>query len=171
VLARLDPASPKAPPSPIDARVRSSKSLANVRLHSIDPGNVDLGPASSLDLVFNSRNYHAWIRRGLELSIADAVFRALKPGGVFGIEEHRGIPGADEATVLKNGYVPEERIVGTVERAGFRLAGKSEINANPRTPRIIPTGSGRSRRPFAARTVTARSSSPSGRAIGPRSSS
>lgn len=140
VLARLDPTGPDAPPSPIDARVRSSKALARVSLHAIDPRNVDLGPAESLDLVFNSRNYHAWIRRGLELSIAAAVFRALKPGGVFGIEEHRGLPGADEATVLKSGYVPEERIVATLERAGFRLAGKSEVNANPRDTKDHPNG-------------------------------
>jgi predicted methyltransferase len=140
VLARIDPTTPDAPPSPVDTRVRSSRGLSKVGLHSIDPRQVDLGPEGSYDLVFNSRNYHAWIRRGLEQAIATAVFRVLEPGGVFGIEEHRGLPGADEATILKTGYVPEDRIIGTLERAGFRLAGKSEVNANPRDSKDHPNG-------------------------------
>jgi len=140
VLARIDPSAPDAPPSPVDALARESRALHNVELLAVDPRRVDLGPDGSYDLVFNSRNYHGWIRRGLEQAIADAVFRALKPGGVFGIEEHRGAAGTDQATTMKTGYVPEERIVGTFTRAGFRLADRSEVNANPRDTKDHPNG-------------------------------
>ncbi len=59
-----------------------------------------------------------------------AAFRALKPGGVLGVEEHRAHdpqakPGKDEA------YVGEEYAIALIESAGFKLVGRSKINDNP----------------------------------------
>ena len=39
---------------------------------------------------------------------------------------------------FKLGRVPQAFLVREAERAGFRLAGSSEINANPKDPRTMP---------------------------------
>ena len=141
ILARLDPQSPSAPPSSIDERVRKEHQLFGaVQLHTIDPNAVSLGPDESVDLVLNFRNYHGWIRRGLETKLVAAAFRVLKRGGVFGLEEHRGREGDDDQRIEKTGYVPEQRIISTLQAAGFQLAGSSDINANPLDTRDHPKG-------------------------------
>jgi predicted methyltransferase len=73
---------------------------------------------------------------------ADAVFKAvfdvLKPGGVFGFEEHRAKPFAtatESATALHR--FPEDYIITMALKAGFRLGAVSQINANPRDPQDI----------------------------------
>jgi predicted methyltransferase len=67
-----------------------------------------------------------------------AVFAVLKHGGVFGFEEHRAKPfanAAESATALHR--FPEDYIITMALKAGFRLDGVSEINANPRDPQDI----------------------------------
>ena len=62
----------------------------------------------------------------------------LKPGGVFGIEEHRAKPFAtatESATALHR--IPEDYMIMAALQAGFRVAGVSEINANPKDPEDI----------------------------------
>ena len=66
--------------------------------------------------------------------------KALKPGGVLGIEEHRAKPDANVDESAKNGYVPEKWAIDTIEAAGFKLAGKSEVNANAKDTKDYPEG-------------------------------
>jgi predicted methyltransferase len=40
----------------------------------------------------------------------------------------------------KKGYVPEKWLIGHIEAAGFKLAGKSEINANPKDTKDYAEG-------------------------------
>src|SRR5258708_34559468 len=68
------------------------------------------------------------------------IQRALKPGGVLGIEEHRAKPDADPAVSAKKGYVPEKWVIEQVEAAGLKLAGKSEVNANPKDTKDYADG-------------------------------
>jgi predicted methyltransferase len=97
-----------------------------------------LGPASA-DAVVTFRNVHnlVWFK------IADAWFKEwydfLKPGGVLGVEDHRwpeGVPNTQKPTTPfnapDNGYMTESSVITLAEKAGFKLAAKSEINANPR---------------------------------------
>ena len=56
---------------------------------------------------------------------------------------HRGPPrrarhGPEQC--VKNGYLPEAWVIAKVEAAGFELAGKSEINANPKDTKDYPKG-------------------------------
>jgi predicted methyltransferase len=78
------------------------------------------------------RNFHNWVQAGFEKSVVDAAFKVLKRGGVFGVVEHRGDPGEDAKTIKETGYVPEQMIIDLAQGAGFKLAQKSEINANPK---------------------------------------
>ena len=58
--------------------------------------------------------------------------RALKPGGVFGVEEHRAAPGTSLEAMKSSGYVTEDLVIERCRAAGLQLAARSEINANPR---------------------------------------
>jgi predicted methyltransferase len=61
-----------------------------------------------------------------------ACFTALKPGGILGMEEHRGRKDRPQDPKAENGYVREDYTIALAKRAGFKLIGSSEINANPR---------------------------------------
>jgi predicted methyltransferase len=66
------------------------------------------------------------------------IFQILKPGGVLAIEQHRGNPGQDPA--VKGGYVTEQAVIDAATKAGFKLDGKSEVNANPKDTKDHPFG-------------------------------
>ena len=67
-------------------------------------------------------------------------YKALKPGGVFGIVEHRAKPGTSMEVMKKSGYVTEELAIKIAEKHGFELVAKSEINANPKDTKDHPRG-------------------------------
>ena len=68
------------------------------------------------------------------------IHRALKPKGILGIEQHRAAKdaNADESTL--KGYRPEACVIAQIEAAGFQLAKKAEINANPKDTKDHPEG-------------------------------
>lgn len=68
----------------------------------------------------------------LDKAIAEA-FRALKPGGIAGVEQHRAPEISSEAwTGGDNGYLKQSKVIAAFEAAGFKLVATSEINANPK---------------------------------------
>jgi predicted methyltransferase len=56
------------------------------------------------------------------------------------VEEHRAKPGTSVEDQIKTGYMTEQYVIEAAERAGFRFAGKSEINANPKDTKDHPSG-------------------------------
>jgi predicted methyltransferase len=104
--------------------------------------DASLGPDASADMVITFRNLHGWIRDGVFDNVLAACFRVLKSGGTFGIEEHRANANAstDPKVIGETGYVTEAYAIELVEKAGFKLTGKSEINANPKDTRDYPKG-------------------------------
>lgn len=104
------------------------------------PAQVNLGPDNSVDGVLTFRNTHDWLNHSPETlaAVFTAAFNVLKPGGVFGVTEHRAKPFAnavDSAKALHR--IPEDYMIEAGLKAGFRLAGISEINANPKDPEDI----------------------------------
>ena len=69
-----------------------------------------------------------------------AFFRALKPGGILAIEQHRSAEGLNAADVAPTGYVPESYVIRAARNAGFVLEARSELNANPRDDHDHPFG-------------------------------
>ena len=104
------------------------------------PKEVRLGAENSADMVLTFRNTHDWLIDGPDTlaAVFKSVFDVLKPGGVFGIEEHRAKPFAtatESAPALHR--IPEDYMITVALNTGFRLAGVSEINANPTDPEDI----------------------------------
>jgi predicted methyltransferase len=98
------------------------------------PRKIDLAPPGSVDMVLTFRNIHNWMEDGPEgvKTVFKAAYTALKPGGVFGVEEHRLPAGKAQDATASSGYMSEAYVIGQAEAAGFKLAAKSEINANPK---------------------------------------
>ena len=110
-----------------------------IRYVDFGPVSGPLGAPGSADLVITSRNIHNFMYQGvLDKSMAD-FFAVLKPGGVLAVEEHRADP-RPEAEGVSDGYVAVATVVAAAEKAGFRLAARSEVNANPKDTKDHPFG-------------------------------
>ncbi len=105
----------------------------------LEKGKYDIAPPGSADLVLTFRNLHNWMDAGDVDEVFQAMFRALKPGGVLGFVEHRAGPGPQDPRA-RSGYVTEAHTIQLAEKAGFRLIGRSEVNANPRDTKDHPRG-------------------------------
>ncbi len=105
------------------------------------PALASLGPAGSADMVVTFRNVHNWMQepKGLETAMK-AFYDVLKKGGVLGIEEHRAKAKGKQDPKAKSGYVQEAYLIKAAQKAGFKLAEKSEINANPKDTANHPEG-------------------------------
>ncbi|MDE2050931.1 MAG: class I SAM-dependent methyltransferase [Gammaproteobacteria bacterium] len=119
-----------------DNKLKSDPAVyGNVRtIPFAPPAQVNLGPPGSADMVLTFRNLHDWLND--DPATLAAVFRAayqvLKPGGVFGVTEHRARPyeNADQSSRTLH-RIPEDYVIELGLKTGFQLAGVSEVNANP----------------------------------------
>ena len=98
-------------------------------------------PANTFDLILTARSIHGWMQQGP--NVAQETFaefhKALKPGGILAVEQHRAnaTTGAEKP---ESGYVSEQHVIDLAQKAGFKLAAKSEINANPKDTKDHPFG-------------------------------
>ena len=100
----------------------------------------DLAPAGTADVVLTFRNLHNWMAEGDASEMLAAIRRSLKPGGILGIEDHRGNTRTPQDPKAASGYVRQDYAKALVERAGFELVGSSEIDANARDTADWPQG-------------------------------
>ncbi|MGH8273211.1 MAG: class I SAM-dependent methyltransferase [Gammaproteobacteria bacterium] len=102
------------------------------------PSKVKLGPDNSADMVLTFRNVHDFLNAKALAPIFKAAYDVLKPGGVFGITDHRARANANAVVVAHKFHrITEDYVINAGLKAGFRLAGVSEINANPKDPENI----------------------------------
>jgi predicted methyltransferase len=92
----------------------------------------DIAPPNSADLVVTFRNLHNWVNGGYADAALAACFRALKPGGILGVEDHRGRTDKPQDPKAESGYLREDFAIALAKKAGFELVDKSEMNANPK---------------------------------------
>ena len=96
------------------------------------PRYVHLAPQGSADVVLTFRNIHNWMSANQQHNVFKAAFSALKPGGIFGVVEHRSKPGISYSKMIDTGYVSEAYVKKLAMAAGFDFVASSEINANPK---------------------------------------
>ncbi len=139
ILAADDPESVEAYYRRSAARLRAKLAAKpevydRVLLTAFEPPRSLLAVASgSADAVLTFRNVHNWAPEGDEAVVAvfASAHAALKPGGVFGVVDHR-LPASRPADPkVENGYLHQDHVVRLAKRAGFTLSAASEINANP----------------------------------------
>jgi predicted methyltransferase len=106
--------------------------LGTIHETMLGKDHYDIAPAASADLVLTFRNLHNWMDDGYADAVLAAAFKALKPGGILGIEEHRGRTDKPQDPRAKDGYVRQDYTIAMARKAGFKLVGSSEINANPK---------------------------------------
>lgn len=105
-----------------------------------DPKQPAFGAPGSVDTVLTFRNVHNWVAAGNAQAYFDAFFAALKPGGTLGVVDHRAKPGTDLETMQSSGYLTEQLVIDYATKAGFTLAARSEVNANPKDDTRHPNG-------------------------------
>jgi predicted methyltransferase len=115
----------------------------NVTIATFPAAGTDIPvPPASADVVLTFRNVHNWRFGGADKAQAafDQIFAMLKPGGVLGVEEHRLPEDMDSAREESSGYMKRSSVIAYATKAGFKLAGESRINANPRDTHDYPGG-------------------------------
>jgi|TARA_B100001094_G_scaffold36023_1_gene30111 predicted methyltransferase len=111
-----------------EKKIKSSKMYSNVSIVDLSS---NLAPENSVDAVVTFRNLHNWIGPQMD-TIFQNSYKALKPGGLFGVVEHRAKDGTSLDVMKKSGYVTEDYAISIAKKHGFVLVDKSEINANPK---------------------------------------
>jgi predicted methyltransferase len=123
------------------ARIATQKDrLGTIHESTLGHDHLDIAPPGSADLVLTFRNLHNWMYDGYADKALAACFTALKPGGILGIEEHRGSNDKPQDPKGESGYVRQDYAIALAKKAGFVLVGSSEINANPRDTKDWPKG-------------------------------
>lgn len=97
-------------------------------------------PDGTMDMVVTFRNIHGWMGDDAADAMFKAMYAALKPGGILGVVEHRARTDKPQDPKAESGYVREDYAIALIEKAGFKLIGKSEINANPKDTADHPNG-------------------------------
>ena len=106
---------------------------SNVTIDSRPFGTVDF--PKPLDLAWITQNYH-------DLKIAEygkvdtvafdrAVYKALKPGGIFFILDHQGPAGMTEEQIAKMHRINRDLVVKEVTSVGFKLAAEGTFLRRP----------------------------------------
>ena len=111
-----------------EKKIKSSKMYSNVSIVDLSS---NLAPENSVNAVVTFRNLHNWIGPQMD-TIFQNIYKALKPGGLFGVVEHRAKDGTSLDVMKKSGYVTEDYAISIAKKHGFVLVDKSEINANPK---------------------------------------
>jgi predicted methyltransferase len=139
--------SPNDPEAPAPGKDRFRSKLAadpdaygRVKLTEMGPQHYNVAPAGSADLVLTFRNLHNWMHDGYALDALQGFYRALKPGGILGIEDHRARSDVPQDPKAENGYVRQDYTIELAKKAGFEFVGSSEVNANPRDTKDWPEG-------------------------------
>ena len=102
-----------------------------VRSTSEFPNPVSNVPPGSADRVLVFRAHGFIIYDPPIQSNYDTIYAMLKPGGIFGIVDHRGNESVPQDPTGEDGYINQSYVIELAENAGFELLDQAEINANP----------------------------------------
>jgi len=121
-------------PGAMDALNALAAQYPNVTITATDLSSFKVPQPA--DVVWTSENYHDF-HNGPMANIPGlnaAAFAALKPGGVYYIEDHAAAKGAGVTTTSTLHRIDPAATISEVEAAGFKLDGQSDLLANPNDP-------------------------------------
>jgi predicted methyltransferase len=123
------------------ARLKAEPALyGKVMVTKFNAGKHEVAPAGSADFVLTFRNLHNWIQRDEADGALRVFHKALKPGGILGVVDHRGRTDLSQEAQMKSGYVREDYAIALIEKSGFKMVGVSEVNANLKDTKDHPEG-------------------------------
>jgi predicted methyltransferase len=99
-----------------------------------------LAPPNSVHLAILANNIHTLMAEGVAERVFRNVLAALRPGGAFGVEQHRASSTGLQDPLAGTGYVQEAYVKALAQEAGFEFVAASDVNANPRDGRDHPFG-------------------------------
>lgn len=103
-------------------------------------GTQPMAAPNSVDLAILSNGVHTLMAEGIAERVFAEVLAVLKPGGAFGIEQHRASSTGLQDPLAGAGYVQEEYVKALAQEAGLEFVAASDVNANPRDTRDHPFG-------------------------------
>jgi predicted methyltransferase len=141
---------PRVPSNPPPAMIENEKKLQDILLRNQqvhvkakfmpfeprDERNRIKTDFADMVLVFN--HIHNWVAKQTSNDDFKLIYEILKPRGVMGVTQHRIVDGRKR--IPKSGYMTEKEVIGLALKAGFKYAGRSDINANPKDKADYPDG-------------------------------
>ena len=108
--------------------------VANNRLPNVarTDGDMSLIAPNSVDVAVTAMNLHDLYNRGPQgpqnaQAFVKSVYDALKPGGVFGVVDHVGVAGADNARLHR---MTKQQAIDIAKAAGFVVEAESDVLAH-----------------------------------------
>jgi predicted methyltransferase len=125
----------KTPPAPTGARPDPMRpNIVSV----VAPVNSFSLP-QPVDIVWTSQNYHDLhdsFAKPADLALINAaIFKALKPGGVYIVLDHAAAPGSGLSATETLHRIDPAVVRAEVEAAGFQFVGQTDVLRNPADPR------------------------------------
>ena len=130
----LVPAASAQRPGGLDALNAIAAQYGNVTVVATDLTDFTLEKPA--DVVWTSENYHD-MHNGPTPSFAGvnaAVFAALKPGGIYFVEDHAAAAGAAPTVTSELHRIDPAAVISEVTAAGFVVDAQSDLLKNPDDP-------------------------------------
>ena len=125
------------PDSDVMRKMAAAAPFTNVTVLT-QPANAFSAP-EPVDLVFTSQNYHDYpdpFMGKVDPAVLNAaVFKALKPGGLWVIVDHAGRPGTGMKETDTLHRIDVETVKQQVTAAGFKLEAEARFYAHAEDPR------------------------------------
>lgn len=88
-------------------------------------------PAGSVDFAITALNFHDFHNSNPDAAqqILAGVVRTLKPGGILGVIDHEGTPGADNVTLHRIAF--DDAVKAILQNGNLALVGASDVLNNP----------------------------------------
>jgi predicted methyltransferase len=133
----LLPAAFASRPGALDAINALAAQYGNVEVLTLDLTKFTL--PEPVDVVWTTENYHDF-HNGPTANIAGlngSAFAALKPGGIYFIEDHAAKDGTGVTATSTLHRIDPAAAISEATAAGFTLDGRSNVLANPGDPKDV----------------------------------
>jgi predicted methyltransferase len=121
-------------PGGLDAINALAEQYPNVVVVSADFAALAL--PEPVDLVWTTENYHD-MANGNIAAINRSAFAALKPGGIYFVEDHEAEAGSGTSATSTLHRIDPAAVKEQVQAAGFTLEAESDVLANPDDPKNV----------------------------------